>query len=149
MTTDYAAVAREWLDTTYREPISGRDIYITDACEEALRGVNRHDPTAVYDAVEDVLRGIIGDPDVYGTTLPDYPEDCIELYLKNRQLVADAFHEVWNPEHPVTSCTDPIEEAVRYMIRDQECREATRLREALPELKARFEELEDAEEEDE
>lgn len=148
MTTDYAAVAREWITSIKQNLIKDWDSCFNEACFEELTLVNPHDPAAVYEALERRITQLEEDPDAAGVSTPYFVADILQVFVANQNQVEEAYAHRCDPAEPGERLTSVIKRSVEAYVYAEAETAAARLREALPELKARFEELEDAEEED-
>lgn len=148
MTTDYAAVARDWVTSVKQDLIKDWDSCFEDACFDGLTLVDPHDPTAVYDAMERRITQLEEDPDGAGVATPYWIDDVLLVFTQNRQQVEEAYASRCLPAEPGEHLTSVIKRSVEAYIYAEATTAAGRLRMALPALKERFEELEEEEEEE-
>lgn len=145
MTTNYAAAAHAWLDSIRFDLLTGWDLCIKESFQSAISTVDPANPTAVYDVVDQHITALATDPARTCITYPDYTEDILRIFIGNQQRAEDAFYRVGGEIDPEGSITSPIKSSVLALIDHEASVAASRLRDSLPDLQARFEELEEAE----
>lgn len=145
MTTNYAAAARAWLDSIRFDLLAEWDLCIKESFQSAISTVDPTSPTAVYNVVDQHITALATDPARTCITYPDYTQDILRIFIGNQQRAEDAFYEAGGENDPAGSITAPIKSSVLALIDHEASTAASRLRDSLPKLQARFEGLAAAE----